>query len=139
MNEKVRLLPAAVLAAAALVGLSACGGGGGSSNLMPEMPGGSMPLAEMQDGGGADAGVPMQLTEAQLYGDTDIYRELAENSPNFGSITQSSNGNGISTDRVETTLDASGELTLVVRDGNGDVSLELDSRADLEENLNGTA
>ena len=41
-------------------------------------------------------------------------------------------------DRVETTLEAGGELTLVVRDGNGDVSLELNSRADLEENLNGT-
>ena len=55
------------------------------------------------------------------------------------SITQSSNGNGISTDRVETTLDANGELTVIVRDGNGAVSLELDSRQHEHTNLNGTA
>ena len=127
MNEKVACLPCVALAAAALLGLSACGGGGGSSNLMP-------------DGGGADADAPMQLTEAQRYGDIDAYQGVAANTPNFGSITQSSNGNGgITTDRVETTLDASGELILVVRDEDGNVSLELDSRADLEENLNGTA
>ena len=81
----------------------------------------------------------MMLTKSQLYGDIQSYREVAANSPAFGSITQSSNGNGISTDRVETTLDANGELTLVVRDGNGAVSLELDSRQHEHTNLNGTA
>ena len=113
----------------ALMGLSACGGGGGgSSGLMPERPG--EPVV---------GGTPAQLTETQLYGDLDAYRAVGANRPNFGSFTQSSNGNGISTDRVETTLESGGHLTLVVRDGNGDVSVELNSRADLEENLNGTA
>lgn len=107
----------------ALMGLSACGGGGGGSSSL------------MQDTGGT----PAQLTETQLYGDLDAYRAVAANRPNFGSLTQSSNGNGISTDRVETTLGSGGHLTLVVRDGNGNVSLELNSRADLEESLNGTA
>ena len=115
------------MAASLAVALSGCGGGGGSSNLMMEMSGEGMPPTDK-----------IELTEAQLYGDIDTYRELAVNSPNFGSITQSSNGNGISTDRVETTLETDGGLNLVVRDGNGVVSLELDSRADLEENLNGT-
>ena len=117
-----------VMGAAVALALSGCGGGGSSSSLMPEMPGRSMRPAG-----------PTQLTEAQLYGDIDTYRDLGANSPNFGSITQSSNGNGISTDRVDTTLEAGGGLTLVVRDENGDVSLELNSVADLTENLNGTA
>ena len=139
MNRKVLGVSRVVFVAAALIGLSACGGGGGSSGLMSEVPGGNMPPTDMQGGGGEVDGVPMQLTETQLYGDIDAYGEVAANSPNFGSITQSSNGNGISTDRVETTLEAGGELTVVVRDGNGGVSLELDSLADLTENLNGTA
>ena len=139
MNREVLGVSRVVFVAAALIGLSACGGGGGSSGLMSEVPGGNMPPTDMQGGGGEVDGVPMQLTETQLYGDIDAYGEVAANSPNFGSITQSSNGNGISTDRVETTLEAGGELTVVVRDGNGDVSLELDSLADLTENLNGTA
>ena len=79
-----------------------------------------------------------QLTDTQLYGEIKAYRALAANSPKFGSVTQSSNGNGISTDRVETKLEAGGELNLVVRDGSGNASLELDSRTDLEESLNGT-
>ena len=125
---------------ASTIMLSACGGGngGGSSAAIPN-PG---------NGGGSSAAIPnpgtgdsqaVSLTERQLYGDIDVYKDLAANSPNFGSITQSSNGNGISTDRVETTLDANGELTVTVRDGNGDVSLELDSQQHVYENLNGTA
>ena len=139
MNRKMLGVLRVVFVAAALIGLSACGGGGGSSNLMQEVPGGSMPPTGMQGGGGEGDGVPMQLTETQRYGDIDAYGKVAANSPNFGSITQSSNGNGISMDRVESTLEAGGELTLTVRDGNDNVSLELDSRTDLEENLNGTA
>ena len=138
MNRKLLGVSRIVLVAASLIGLSACGGGGGGSNLMSDVPGGNMPPSGMQPGGG-DGGVPMQLTETQLYGDIDAYGRVAANSPNFGSITQSSNGSGISTDRVETTLEAGGEMTLTVRDGTGNVSLELDSRTHLEENLNGTA
>ena len=127
MNRKLAPIPCVALATVALIGLSACGGGGGDSNRMSDVPGGSMPPTDVQ------------LTETQLYGDLDAYNDVAANSANFGSITQSSNGNGISTDRVETTLEAGGELTLVVRDENDNVSLELDSRSDLAENLNGTA
>ncbi len=87
----------------------------------------------MPDGG------RMQLTEAHLYGDLKTYGAVAANSPRLGSVTQSSNGNGISTDRVETTLEAGGRLKVVVRDGNGNASLELDSGTDLEERLTGTA
>ena len=112
---------------ASTIMLSACGGGngGGSSAAIPNP--------------GTGDSQAVSLTERQLYGDIDVYKDLAANSPNFGSITQSSNGNGISTDRVETTLDANGELTVTVRDGNGDVSLELDSQQHVYENLNGTA
>jgi hypothetical protein len=123
MNGMAFSASVSALALAALIGLSACGGGGGTPIVPDPGTGGSQPAS---------------LTESQLYGDLDAYSDLAANSPNFGSITQSSNGNGISTDRVETTLEAGGRLIVVVRDGNGDVSLELDSRADLRENLNGT-
>ena len=100
------------------------------------MPGGGDQMPG--DGDQMSGGGPTQLTETHLYGDIDAYAEVAANSPNLGSITQSSNGDGITTDRVETTLEAGGEMTLIVRDGTGNVSLELDSRADLEEDLNGT-
>ena len=117
MNAKVARLTCAVLATVGLIGLSACGGGGGSSKNL-------------------------QLTEANLYGAGAIgtYKQLAANSPNFGSITQSSNGNidDISTDKVETDLEA-GKLTVTVKDENDNVSLELDSRTDLYENINNTA
>ena len=123
MNAKVARLTCAVLATVGLIGLSACGGGGGSSkNMQPTEKN-------------------MQLDEANLYGAgaIDKYEQLAANSPNFGSITQSSNGNnGISTDKVETDL-AAGKLTVTVKDENNDVSLKLDSRTDLYENINNTA
>ena len=106
--------------------LAGCGGGGGSMSPMDQMGGtsGVSTPDDMMPNGGAMA----ELTESQLYGDIERYREVAANAPGFGSITQSSNGNGISTDRVETTLGANGELTLVVKDENDAVSLELDSR-----------
>ena len=78
------------------------------------------------------------LGENQLFGDLNAYRAVSSNSPNFGSITQSSNGNGVSTDRVETTLDRNRDLTVAVRNGSGAVSLLLDSREDEFEDLNGT-
>ena len=116
--------------------LAGCGGGGAMSPMDQRGDNSSVgPPDNMMPNGGAMT----ELTESQLYGDIQSYREVAANSPAFGSITQSSNGNGISTDRVETTLDANGELTLVVRDGNGAVSLELDSRQHEHTNLNGTA
>lgn len=120
MNTTRPVLCFAVIATLALAG---CGGGGG----------GSMPPAPQPHAG-------MQLTESQLYGNSERYGEVAANSPVLGSITQSSNGNnGISTDRVETMLDANGDVTVIVRDGNGAVSLELDSRQHEHTNLNGTA
>ena len=129
MNAKVARLTCAVLATVGLIGLSACGGGGGSSKNM-QLTEKNMQLTEKN----------MQLTEANLYGvgANETYKKLAANSPNFGSITQSSNGdNDISTDKVETYLE-DGKLTVRVKDENDDVYLELDSRADLEANLNGT-
>ena len=115
--------------------LAGCGGGGND---------GSDPMLGMMETQQPPATTPdndmmTELTESQLYGDIARYGEVAANDPVLGSITQSSNGNGISTDRVETTLDANGELTVIVRDGNGAVSLELDSRQHEHTNLNGTA
>ena len=130
------------IAASLAVALSGCGGGGGSSM---DMDSDNMPIDEMSDSNGMDHpqdGMPVavaDLSEIQLYGDLAEYGAVAGNSPAFGSITQSSNGNGISTDRVETTIDANGELNVVVRDGNGHVSLELNSRDHESDNLNGTA
>ena len=117
--------------------LAGCGGGGGSMSPMDQMGGngGVGTPDDMMPNGGATT----ELTESQLYGDIARYSEVAANDPVFGSITQSSNGNGISTDRVETTLDANGDLTVIVRDGNGAVSLELDSRQHEHTDLNGTA
>lgn len=92
MNTMRPVLCFAVIATMALAG---CGGGGGGSSPMTGMPPTQPPPAER---------APSQLTESQLYGDIDTYRNVATNSPAFGSITQSS----ISTDRVETTLDANG-------------------------------
>lgn len=107
--------------------LTGCGGGGGG---VTPTPGPTPP-----PGGGS-----LQLTESQLYGSIERYREVAANAPQLGSITQSSNGNnGISTDRVETMLHEGGALTVIVKDGNGNVSLELDSRQHMHTNLNGTA
>ena len=117
------------LAMITTMALTGCGGGGGGVTAMP---------GPQQPGNGS-GGSP-QLTESQLYGSIEKYREVAANAPAFGSITQSSNGNnGISTDRVETMLHQGGDLTVIVKDGNGNVSLELDSRQHEHTNLNGTA
>lgn len=118
MYETRTHLMRTVLATAALTGFSACG-----DTSDPTSPNG--------------AGI--QLTETRLYGDIAAYRAVAANRPSFGSVTQSSNGNGITTNRIATSLESGGHLALVVRDGNGGVSLELDSRTDLEEDLRGTA
>lgn len=86
-----------------------------------------------------EPGSPLaSLQENQLFGDLNAYRAVSSNGPTFGSITQSSNGNGVSTDRVETTLNRNGDLTVVVRNGSGAVSLLLGSREDEFEDLNGT-
>ena len=73
-------------------------------------------------------GLLASLGENQLFGDLNAYRAVSSNSPNFGSITQSSNGNGVSTDRVETTLDRNRDLTGAVRNGSRAVSLLLEPR-----------
>ena len=112
--------------------LAGCGGGGGGSSPMSSNNMNDTPTTPTTP-------TVMSLTESQLYGDIAKYGEVANNGTNFGSITQSSNGNnGISTDRVETVLKANGELTVIVRDGSGDVSLELDSSQHEIEDLNGT-
>ncbi len=143
------------MVAAVFVGLSACGGGGGSDRMdMPESssdngtPSSDMPAGDsssmtdsMTDTSDTMSNTPTHLTEEQLYGDISTYNSMANNSPNFGSTTQSSNGdsNNKTTDRVETMMDANGELSLTIRDSNDDISVQLDSRDDLFENLNGTA
>lgn len=151
-NESIRIV-FFVVAAAVLISLSSCGGGGGGGSDRMDMPEGSsndgtpssdMPAGDsssMTDTSDTTSNTPTSLTEEQLYGEIDAYRNLANNSPNFGSTTQSSNGNSNdkTTDRVETIMDANGELALTVRDSNGEVSVQLDSRDDLFENLNGTA
>lgn len=88
-------------------------------------------------GGGGDS--LTSLAETQPFDGIEAFERLAANSPAFGSITQSSNGDGISTDRAETSLDADGNLTLTVRDGNGNISLQLNSREHVRHSLEGTA
>ena len=137
MNMKRAVCALVTITTMALAG---CGGGGGGSSPMssnnmngiPTTP--TTPTPPGNTGGGNSS-----LTESQLYGDIDTYSEVAANAPGFGSITQSSNGNGISTDRVETALHADGNLTVTVSAGNGTESLKLDSRQHQHTNLTGTA
>lgn len=118
MNIRNMKRTVCILVTITTMALAGCGGGGGG------------PMMGQQT---------MSLSEKQLYGNLENYKKVADNSPMFGSITQSSNGNsGISTDRVETELSQSGELTVRVKDGSGNVSLELNSSNDKHTDLKGT-
>ena len=89
-GARAKLLCAAVASAAVL---SACGGGGGGSTTMmnPSTPSGAAPPA-----GAAPADFAAALT--QTAGDIrGVMAVAAQNKPHYGSVTQSSNGDGVTT------------------------------------------
>ena len=107
------------LAGCLVLSLAACGGGGGTAGT-------AMKVAPMKVAP-TPRSVP-SLDEARAAdpeGEENAARAVASNLPRFGSVVQSSNGNGgVTTDAVGTKFDGTSATVTITREDSGSLSLD---------------